>query len=336
MEPYNHTREADKTEIERLLHTFQITESVISDLKYISPILASAIDRILDDFYTGILADPHMAQIFQKDDASHLHAKAMQRIHWLEWVFAGKFNAQYLARCKRVGQAHKKHGILPVFYLYGYQCISQAVKNLINTTTNDRDLANRLTVAVDKAIFLDVSIAISVYCTEMSAGWRQSSLYDDLTKILNRRGVTEKLTELISVAQQDTRPVMVGLLDIDHFKKINDNNGHDAGDEVLKAVAQLIKNNLREEDIVGRWGGEEFIIFLPGTAMDEATLTCRRLLNSLEQSELTYKNQIISVTASIGISAIADLENSFDAALSRADKALYQAKEAGRNRVEAI
>lgn len=333
MKPFNHIREADKAEITRLRNTFGITETIISDLKSIGPILASNIDPLLDDFYAGILADAQMAQLFQKPDVSHLRAKAMQRIHWLDWVFAAKFDTEYLIRCKRIGLAHKNHGILPVFYLYGYQRISQAVKNLIDTSTDDTSMANRLTIAVDKAIFLDISIAVSVYCTEMSAEWRRSSLFDDLTNILNRRGITERLADIIPAAQQDNKPMTVALLDIDKFKRINDLYGHDAGDQVLKFVAQALKGGLRDDDIVGRWGGEEFIIFLPATTKSEATSTCNRLLYSLEKSQTVYNNQAIFVTASIGLSEIVGQDISFEAALSRADQALYQAKNAGRNQV---
>ena len=333
MEPYNHTRQADKAEIRQLLRTFGITESVTSDLKHVRPILIEYIDHLLDDFYGNVMADPIMSQIFHENNVSQSRAKAMQRIHWLDWVFTAKFNAHYLARCKRIGRVHQEHGILPVYYLYGYQFVSQAVKGLIFNTFDDPKLAQRLTQSVEKAIFLDVTIAISVYCTEMSADWRRSSLYDELTNILNRRGVSEKLEDTLSATQGNDSTISVGLLDIDHFKKVNDSYGHDAGDQVLKFLAKLIVNNLRDNDIVGRWGGEEFIIYMPDTGRVEAISICNRLLAALESSVIKYNDLSISITASIGISELSSQASSFDAALRRSDKALYQAKAAGRNRV---
>ncbi len=331
MEPYNHTREADKAEIKQLLKTFGINNSVIADLRLARPILEKHIDRLLEDFYGSILADPAMSQVFQKHGISHTRAKTMQRIHWLDWVFAAEFNAHYLARCKRIGQVHQEHGILPVYYLFGYQFVSQAVKNLIFKTCGDANLAQRLSQSIEKAIFLDINLAISVYCSEVSAGWRRTSLYDPLTNILNRRGTTEKLDDIQSLAIDGKSTISLGLMDIDHFKMVNDNFGHDTGDQVLKFVAKLIEENLRDNDIVGRWGGEEFIIVMPDTCPDNALLTCSRLLETLENSVIEVEGQSLSVTASIGVSSIHSHEASFNPALNRADIALYQAKDAGRN-----
>ena len=332
MEPYNHIREADKAEINQLLKTFGISNSVIADLRLARPILEKNIDRVLDDFYGGILADPVMSQVFKNNHNSQLQAKAMQRIHWLDWVFAANFNAHYLARCKRIGQVHQDRGILPTYYLFGYRFVSQAVKDLIFETCSDAKLAQRLTQSVEKAIFLDISLAISVYCTEMSASWRRTSLCDQLTNILNRRGATEKLNDIVRAHKGSESTTSLGLLDIDHFKNVNDNFGHDIGDLVLKFVAKLIEDSLRDSDIVGRWGGEEFIIIMPDTCSDMALLTCSRLLETLEKSVTNFNDQSISVTASIGVSSIHREETSFDPALHRADIALYQAKDNGRNR----
>ncbi len=198
MDPSTHTRKADEAEIKQLLRTFGVTQSVASDLKRVGPIIENHIDHLLDDFYDNVLSDSNMSQVFKKSSGSHLRAKAMQRSHWLDWVFAAKFDAHYLARCKRIGRIHQEHNVLPVYYLFGYQFVSQAVKDLIFSACDDPKQAQRLAQSVEKAIFLDINLAISIYCTEVSAGWRRRSQYDQLTDILNRRGITEKLNAMVS------------------------------------------------------------------------------------------------------------------------------------------
>lgn len=334
MKPYNHTRQADAAEIKQLLYTFGVTQSVTSDLKRVRPILEDHIDHLLDGFYDKVMADPDMSQVFQNNNNSHLRAKAMQKSHWLDWVFAAKFDAQYLARCKRIGRIHQEHKILPVYYLFGYQFVSQAVKDLIFSACDDPKQAHRLAQSVEKAIFLDINLAISIYCTEVSASWRRTSQYDQLTDILNRRGITEKLSAMVpATGGYNGTTACIGLLDIDFFKNINDNYGHNTGDQVLKFVAKLITSNFRNEDIVGRWGGEEFLILMPDIRVADAIQVFQRFLTTLESSTIKCNGQSISITASIGVSELSDHASSLDGTLRRADKALYQAKDAGRNQV---
>lgn len=334
MDPYKHSRKADEAEIKRLLRTFGITQSVMSDLERIRPILEEHLDHLLDSFYDSILADPDMSKVFHKNNPSHIRAKAMQRSHWLDWVFAAKFDAHYLARCKKIGRIHQEHNVLPVYYLFGYQFVSQALKELIFNTFANSKLAQRLAQSVEKAIFLDINLAISIYCTEVSAGWRRTSQYDPLTNVLNRRGITERLSAMLPGSHGNKNSTTsIGLLDIDFFKNVNDSYGHEAGDKVLQCVAELIANNFRENDIVGRWGGEEFIILMPDIGATDAAPVFKRFLSILENSAIRCDGQLISITASIGVSEFSNQASSFDDTLRQADKALYQAKKSGRNRV---
>ncbi|MCW8882657.1 MAG: GGDEF domain-containing protein, partial [Sedimenticola sp.] len=125
----------------------------------------------------------------------------------------------------------------------------------------------------------------------------------------------------------------VMLLDIDHFKRINDSYGHSEGDRVLKIVAQSITAALREADILGRIGGEEFAVLLPSTDIDSATKTAERVRSAIEGLHIQVGDEEIQVTISIGISEYCAEEGQIDPAMVRADRALYQAKHAGRNQV---
>lgn len=326
-------RRSDETEIQRLLNMFEIDEKAKADLRHLRPIVAANIDMVLAQFYEKIESDPAMGSVFG-ENASMARAKAKQREHWLDWVFLARFDAEYLTRCKRIGRAHKVHGVLPAYYLFGYHFMSRNMKSLILEKFPDRYEADRLISSVEKALFLDIDLAISVYCSEMTEDWRQSSLYDSLTGVLNRRGIAESLKKTLSEAKLYSSPVTVALLDIDHFKKVNDTYGHSAGDIALSRVAELISASMRDGDIVGRWGGEEFIIVMHDTSLCEGKEVAERVRRQIKKLEIQLEETTISITASLGVSELTPDEQTIDAAVARADAALYAAKRAGRNRVE--
>lgn len=124
------------------------------------------------------------------------------------------------------------------------------------------------------------------------------------------------------------------MMDIDHFKQINDTHGHKVGDLVLKKLADVCRMMLREVDIIGRIGGEEFALLLPETSIEEATEVAERLRVTIASDNLPIENQLpISFTVSIGISSMKSPDNNLDVLLNMADKGLYVAKNSGRNRV---
>ncbi len=154
---------------------------------------------------------------------------------------------------------------------------------------------------------------------------------DALTGLLNRRSFSDRATNGLKEAQRYGHACSLVLLDIDHFKTINDRFGHSAGDAVLVAVAQRLQTQLRGTDLFGRWGGEEFTILLPHTSRQGALELCERFAESLSTGAIDTVGRI---TASFGVAAKKDGED-LDALLRRADQAMYAAKRAGRNRIEA-
>ena len=124
------------------------------------------------------------------------------------------------------------------------------------------------------------------------------------------------------------------MADIDHFKKINDTHGHLVGDVILERVAAILKENVREIDLVGKFGGEEFIIVLPETEMPEAKQITQRLCDLVNEKSIHAYDEEIRVTLSLGISAFPGQARGMQDLIQRADEALYKAKELGRNRVE--
>ena len=162
------------------------------------------------------------------------------------------------------------------------------------------------------------------------------AVVDPLTGLNNRRYFESHLAALIEQSIGAGRPLSLMILDIDHFKCVNDNYGHDVGDEVLKAFAQRVKNVIRQADLLCRLGGEEFVVVMPDTGMAVAAKIAERLRARVERGLFTIEGgqKAIPVTVSIGC-AESNGDSSPDALFKRADRALYRSKEEGRNRVTA-
>ena len=153
--------------------------------------------------------------------------------------------------------------------------------------------------------------------------------HDRLTDIYNRQKIDEILEKICGYSRRRKEEIGVIMFDIDHFKSVNDTYGHDTGDEVLKAIAKLIQKNIREDDIFGRWGGEEFLIILRHTSIENTFQKARLLRKAIE--EMRYK-KLPKVTASFGVTEVIPNDTP-QALLKRVDLALYKAKSEGRNRV---
>lgn len=164
----------------------------------------------------------------------------------------------------------------------------------------------------------------------------EATVRDGLTGLFNRHYFDQQLANEVSFAIRHERPLAVVFVDADHFKRINDTRGHAAGDEVLRALARLLTETVRAEDVVARVGGEEFVVLVRDIPTAGMLAIGERLRAGVEALEVTFEGERIPVTVSVGV---ATLEGAGDAPspeglLARADAALYRAKEAGRNRVQ--
>lgn len=156
---------------------------------------------------------------------------------------------------------------------------------------------------------------------------------DPLTGLWNRRHLQEQLPGLESLSHRHGIPLSVLMVDIDHFKRINDREGHAAGDEVLRVVASRLQESVRTEDLLARWGGEEFLIVLPMTGMPGAAETAERVRAVVAAQPVALGDRAIRVTVSVGCASLSKGE-ALNALMARADAGLYRAKGTGRNRVE--
>lgn len=156
---------------------------------------------------------------------------------------------------------------------------------------------------------------------------------DALTSILNRRALCEEATRRLEESERLSLPMSVLALDLDHFKRINDHYGHPIGDEILKNFVNLVQAVLRPYDLLGRMGGEEFMVVLPGTVLEEASGVAERIRVAVETQLVSSNVPEARCTVSIGVAEHWEMDSNVDALFKAADDALYQAKTEGRNRV---
>jgi diguanylate cyclase (GGDEF)-like protein len=240
------------------------------------------------------------------------------------------------------GNARARWKILSIFifiFIAGY-----SLYPFLHTSAHVKPISS----LVVPGIFFGGSIFVFVVCSlslktaldlKQIGILEQEIITDPLTGMYNRRYFNHRLMEEIQRARRYEVPFSVFLLDIDHFKKVNDTYGHQVGDMVLKKIGSVIVNSVRELDVVIRYGGEEILVILPSTKVAEAVELAERLRQKIEETVMVDPNLVkerpaIHVTVSIGVTEFRlheDLDT--ETIVERADKYLYQAKSEGRNRV---
>ncbi len=177
-------------------------------------------------------------------------------------------------------------------------------------------------------------IALSLASLRLRETLRDQSIRDPLTGLFNRRFMEESLDKEMQRAARKGRNLSILCLDIDHFKRFNDTFGHDAGDEVLRSIADVFRNSFRGEDVICRQGGEEFAIILPEASAQDAALRAERLCTEVRGRTCKYKNEILGpVTISVGVSAFPQHASTAEGLLKAADQCLFKSKQSGRDRV---
>jgi len=201
---------------------------------------------------------------------------------------------------------------------------SERVKKWVHMFLRGRE--NRSGQKVVDGLYLDVT-SVKVVEEEL----RRLATTDSLTGISNRRHLMDSSEREFSMARRYATPLSILLMDIDHFKSVNDGYGHDAGDAVLEMFAKKIKSTIRQTDIFGRYGGEEFVVTLPHSTCANAMIIAEKIRKVVET--MACGRDDLSVTVSIGVAEMASNDKTLDEVLKRADTAVYEAKNAGRNRV---
>jgi diguanylate cyclase (GGDEF)-like protein/PAS domain S-box-containing protein len=191
-----------------------------------------------------------------------------------------------------------------------------------------------------KALFIDLMIDVTDRVRaerEVQAlqnQLREQAIHDPLTGLYNRLPLNEFFDRDLSLAERQGQPISTVMGDLDHFKMVNDTYGHLAGDEVLRVFSDLIRHSYRASDIYCRYGGEEFLILLPGTSLEVACERTEHLREALDATAIIFGTSTIHVTASFGVAVFPQHGQTRDALIAAADRALYAAKDCGRNQIK--
>lgn len=300
---------------------------------------------IMTEFFTGMSQWPEAKKIMKDADT----AKRIKRTitSFLLSLGSGFDSAKYFENRLHVGLAHEAVGLSLSLYLCAYRALTQAIiNNIPDSVRADAQLHHQLAEFLYKINTLDMSLAIETYHNSQVQNLEQSldgmqvqqaqlmeqAITDSLTGMVNHDTIFNELDLVLKRAKQHNTPVCVVMADLDHFKKVNDTYGHQAGDTVLKVVAQRIKSSLRDFDIVGRYGGEEFMLVLQNTSVDVAKKVAERIRLRIADLPINLPTVILDATVSMGI-AEAKAEDTVESLVERADQSLYQSKHNGRNRV---
>lgn len=210
--------------------------------------------------------------------------------------------------------------------------------NILTSLRNNLSQANFLFTAQLITFIVAMIALLSAiwYTTHRYLVEKKNALIDSLTQIYNRKAFFFALTQELKKTERFAHPTTVAILDLDHFKVYNDRNGHLAGDNLLRRFARILKETVRKYDIIGRYGGEEFVILFPETNVNDSYQVCERIRQTIEKTKFygLHKMPNKKMTISIGLAEVKGKKKVYrDTIMHKADKFLYKAKEAGRNQV---
>jgi len=290
------------------------------------PVSSRLLDRLLVKWGYEVIAAHDGSEAWEV-----LQAENAPRVALLDWIMPG---IDGLEICRRV-RARSAQPYVYIMLLTANDKVGNLVEGLesgaddyLTKPFHPQELRARLRVGLR---MLDLESRL----VEARESLRFKASHDSLTTIWNRGAIIEMLERELSRARRDGSSVGILLADIDHFKRVNDTRGHLVGDEVLRAVTGRLKGEVRSYDSVGRYGGEEFLIVLPGCDNPKLTTKAERLVKVVECSSIGTSTGTVAVTISIGGIASGDCPHAdVNKLLLAADTALYRAKVSGRNRSE--
>jgi len=297
---------------------------------------------IIDRFYDRVMKNPEAKKIMSRGFSQD--ALARTQLEYLLGLGLGFNRPEYFERRLQIGMAHIWAGVSLGLYLGAYSVLQQEIIGQIPRHISNRD---GLIGAVLKITMLDMSLSVEAYHWAQVNSLEESLAVtrdhtevlhtrlsrDGLTQLQTRASVLEGLQEKLERVKKTGAPLCIVMVDIDFFKKVNDNFGHLVGDKVLHDVASRMGGALRASEDVGRYGGEEFLIVLPDAVMGAAHIVAERVRSHVAATPIQASGSLVPVTVSLGL-AQALPDEPMDSLIARADSALYEAKRKGRNRVE--
>ncbi len=308
-------------------------------------VLVPNCDTIVDKFYDFLGSNRDMARFLAGPDIiSRLKKK---HVGYLLSLGLDYQSESYFENRLFIGAVHARIGLPLSYYLAAYRLLEELIiRQFPQSIQRQPQQFLELSAFVKKIASLDVTLAIEIYhhtkvehlldsvhdLLDEKQQLTSQVQSDDLTQLASRRYLLEVLTREQENANQGKEILCVAMADLDHFKQINDQQGHIVGDRVLKEVAQRILSSIRDEDTVGRYGGEEFLLILPHTPLEIALQIAERIRQHIARTAVHLRELSIPTTISIGVVQHQPGEDAVTL-IRRADEAMYRAKQAGRNTV---
>lgn len=334
-------------ELQTRLAFLSFDEQDARNLVEIHEVISFRVDELIGAFYDhllqfeelrGILSDPKLVE----------RLKGSQRRYLLSLGQLGD-GVEYAEERLRIGLAHERVGLKQKWYLGAYHKLFELiVQPLAVRYSGDAGRLSSLVLTLNKVLRLDEIFVVETYyhatmqrmedsLCQLKDAHRQLeglSRQDSLTPVNNRRALMESLALEFHRSRRYRHPFALLFLDLDHFKEINDRHGHAFGDQVLLHVVQLARGMIRPPDIIGRYGGEEFVIGLVECDQAGALQIAERIRLKIAQDQFAWEHHVTAVTVSIGVVMLSPDIDQVETFITRADQAMYLAKHRGRNRVE--
>lgn len=329
--------------VARRKEIFGLTKADEEALAGAGTLIEQEVDAIVEEFYRAQTSIEEIATLIgDADTLSRL--RQAQRRYILE-LFAGVYDVDYVNSRLRIGMVHKRIGVEPALYISAVEVLRNLLLRGLRRGIKDDETANGAMAALDRILSIDTSYVMDTYIRsllmEIEAGrekvedyalslekkvaertreLEQLSRRDGLTGLFNARSFWEYLQRDLRVAERGRKPIALIYLDVDHFKEINDGQGHAAGDEVLQTIGRILLDICREGDLPCRYGGDEFCVILPNSDANGAKVFAERLTEA-------FSSRTRDVTLSIGIAQ--NGPERYDPAevfVSRADARMYESK----------
>jgi len=297
--------------------------------------------EIVDSFYRLMMQNSEFLAIIHQHSTIEKQKKLMRT--YIATLGLNYMTPEYFEGRLKIGLIHNEAGVSLSLYISAYRILQQLILDAIPRKSSKREV---LIAYVLKITHLDMSLAIDAYhlddvnrlennlqrVTSSYEVLQQRQNRDSLTGVFSREGVLNLLTEDIERYSLGKRDFCIAMADIDHFKHVNDNFGHLTGDAVLHDVAARVQRQLRAGDIVGRYGGEEFLLLFHDISQHKAVEICNRIRTFVAGSPVKSNGVTVPITISMGVTSPMSGDTR-DSLIARADKALYLAKNGGRNQV---
>jgi diguanylate cyclase (GGDEF)-like protein len=331
------------TDLRSLLRLVGWTEADAANLPALRRAIATHIDGIVGAFYDRLEDFPHVVDLLDGPGARQ-RLEISQRGYLLA-LGDGLDEPGYREARLRIGGAHARVGVAPFWFLGALTTLTDLIGEAV-VAVHGRDAALRLHATLVKILQIDGTLAVEAYhhatmaqqnvlLRELEDARRkleEAARIDALTGVRSRQALHDNLGAEFERARRFGRPLTVLFVDVDHFKAINDQHGHAVGDTVLRHVAGTLAMSLRPADLIGRFGGEEFVVGLVECDAREAPEVAERVRRAVAERSLVCAGRRIAATVSIGL-AVRDEASTLESLLDQADAAMYRAKRAGRNQV---